>query len=171
MQIGEFFLDDGLRIAVCEDPPVITWDIDDLEVAHAVPTDGNIARNHGEFGGSEEYDCAIEHVIGSVGDNRIPDCGPDFLVGGRGPLRRPKVADAPRQRSKSTLREVSEFPCDEQASMPSQNPKISGHWSIKQHQRSDLVPKPLQFVRNFNGDDRTITLPRQGNRGRSLVPR
>ena len=61
------------------------------------------------FGGSEEYDCAIEHVTGSVGVNGIPDCGPDFLFGGREPLRRPKGADAPRQRSKSTLREVSEF--------------------------------------------------------------
>jgi hypothetical protein len=109
VQIGEFFLYDRLRIAVCEDPPVIAWDVDDLEVAHAVPTDGKIARNPGGFGGSEEYDCAIEHVIGSVGDNGMPDCGPDFLVGGREPLRRPKGADAPRQRSKSTLREVSEF--------------------------------------------------------------
>ena len=109
MQIGEFFFYDSLRSAVREEPPVITWDIDDLEVAHAVPTGGNIARNDWEFGGSEEYDCAIEHVIGSVGDNGIPDCGPDFLFGARGPLRRPKGADAPRQRSKSTLREVSEF--------------------------------------------------------------
>jgi hypothetical protein len=43
VQIGEFFLYDRLRIAVCEDPPVIAWDVDDLEVAHAVPTDGKIA--------------------------------------------------------------------------------------------------------------------------------
>ena len=39
MQIGEFFLYDGLRIGVREDPPVITWDIDELELAHDLAED------------------------------------------------------------------------------------------------------------------------------------
>src|SRR5262249_20567038 len=106
----------------------------------------------------KEHNRSIEHVIRSIGSNSMPDCAPNCLLGSRELLPHPRAADPSHQRAKGTLGKVSEFRCDQQASMPRDNFEVSRHWRIKHQQRSDGVPKSLQLVRDLDRDNRAITL-------------